>query len=103
MAKSKILKPSVVPHKKDRPHRPFFTQEEWEEGVPISRGEFQQLQMAWYAISDLAELLKEVSCETATNPDSILRILTSELGEVVTELEAKFEKAEGVLNDTGIT
>ncbi len=95
MAKSKILKTSVVPNKTDRPHRPFLTPEEWEEGIPISRGEFQQLQEAWFAIGDLASLLKEVSCETATNPDSILRILTSELGEVITELEEKFEQAEG--------
>ncbi len=95
MAKSKILKTSVVPNKTDRPHSPFFTSKEWEEGIPISRGEFQQLQEAWFAIGDLAELLKEVRCEQATNPYSVLRILTNELGEVVTELEGKFEKAEG--------
>ena len=95
MAKSKILKPSVVPKKADRPQRPFFTREEWEEGIPISRGDFQRLQEAWYAIGDLASLLKEVSCETATNPYSVLWILNAELGEVVTELGKKFEEAEG--------
>ena len=95
MAHSKIPKTSVVPHKTDRPHRPCFTKEEWEEGIPISRGEFQQLQEAWFAMGDLASLLKEVRCEAVTNPDTILRILTGELGEVVTKLEAKFEKAEG--------
>ncbi len=95
MAKAKILKTSVVPNKTDRPHRPFFTREQWEEGIPISREEFQRLQEAWFAIGDLASLLKEVSCETATNPYSVLWILSAELGEIVTKLEAKFEKAEG--------
>ena len=94
MAKSKILKTSVVPNKTDRLHRPCFTPEEWEEGIPISRGEFQQLQEAWFAIEDLASLLKETSCEAATNPCSVLLILTGELGKVVTKLSAKFEKAE---------
>ena len=99
MAKAKILRtPDPKPQpptKKDRPHRPFFTPEEWEKGVPISREEFQRLQEAWFAIGDLAELLKETSCEAATNPCSVLLILNGELGEVVTELGAKFEKAEG--------
>ena len=95
MAKQNIPKSSVVPHKTDRPHRPCFTPEEWEKDIPISRGEFQRLQETWFAIGDLAELLKETSCEAATNPCSVLRILNGELGEVVTKLEAKFEKAEG--------
>ena len=95
MAKAKILKPSVVPKKTDRPHRPFFTPEEWEKSVPISREDFQRLQEAWFAIDDLASLLKETRSDAPTNPSDVLHILTGELGEVVTELEEKFEKAEG--------
>ncbi len=99
MAKAKILKtPDPKPQpppKKDRPYRRSFTPEEWEKGIPISRGEFQRLQSAWFAIEDLASLLKETSCEQATNPCSVLLILTGELGKVVTKLDAKFEKAEG--------
>ncbi len=99
MAKAKILKtPDPKPQpppKKDRPHRPCFTPEEWEKGIPISREEFQRLQEAWYAIGDLASLLKETSSDGPTNPCYVLQTLTNELGEALAEVKAKFEKAEG--------
>jgi len=99
MAKAKILKSPdpkpQPPHKTDRPHRPCFTPEEWEKGVPISREEFQRLQEAWFAIGDLGTLLKETRTDTVSNPQYIIRALADELGEAVTKLEAKFEKAEG--------
>jgi len=63
--------------------------------IPISRGQFQQLQRAWYAISDLGTLLKETRTDTVSNPQYIIRALVGELGKVVTELEEKFEQAEG--------
>ncbi len=96
MATKTIPKTSVSSGSKAKP-RPetFLTQKERGKTIPISRGKFQQLQEAWYAIDNVATLLNEAHCETVSNPYYILRILASELGEVVTELEEKFEQAEG--------
>ena len=65
------------------------------ERFPFQRVQFQQLQRAWYAIGDLGTLLEETRTDTVSNPQYIIRALAGELGEVVTELEEKFEQAEG--------
>ena len=99
MAKAKISKTSDRQTKptpqKDRPHRPCFTPEEWEKTVPISQEKFRRLREAWFAISDLGDLLKETSSDGPTNPCYVLRILTDELGQVVIGLESQFEKQAG--------
>jgi len=96
MAKPKISKTSVNSGSKaERPRGTFLTQKESEKTIPLKRGEFQQLQAAWFAIGDMAELLKEVRCETVTNPYAVLRILNTELGKVITDLEFQFEKQAG--------
>ena len=53
--------------------------------------QLKRLQEIWYAIGDLASLLQETHSDHVTNPCYVLRILTDELGEVVTEMEKKFE------------
>jgi len=63
--------------------------------IPISLVQFQQLRRAWYAIGDLGTLMKETRNDAVNNPQYISRALASKLGEIVTELEEKFEKAEG--------
>jgi len=57
--------------------------------------QLKRLQEIWYAIGDLASLLQETHSDGVTNPCYILRILTDELGEVVTEMERKFDKQVG--------
>lgn len=71
----------------------FFARE-YDETRPISWGELKRLQDAWFAIGDLAELLKKTRSDAPPNPCCVLRILADELGDAVTELEGKFEKAE---------
>ena len=58
--------------------------------------QLKRLQEVWYAIGDLASLLQETHSDHVTNPCYVLRILTDELGEVVTEMERKFEVRGGV-------
>ena len=60
--------------------------------IPISWEEIQRLQQAWWAIGDLAELLKKTRSDAPPNPNFVLRILADELGDAVTELENKFDK-----------
>jgi len=69
--------------------------QEWDKTAPISWGEFRRVQDAWYAIADLDSLLKETRSDRTTNPASVLRILATELGEALTEVEEKFEKQGG--------
>jgi len=99
MAKSKIPpnsdpKPQIPPQR-ERDEGAFLRIEKWDETTPVSWGEFKRIQEAWFAISDLAELLKETHAEGPTNPCSVLRILAAELGEAVTEVEEKFKQTGG--------
>jgi len=98
-AKAKIPKtPDAQPQtppQKDRPDGAYLTKQEWEKSIPISWGDFQRLQEAWYAIADLGSLLKETRSDGPTNPASVLRILAQELGEAVTDVGERFDKQEG--------
>jgi len=63
--------------------------------IPTSLGQYQQLQKAWYAIGDMADLLEVSRREKVGNPCYILRALADQLGEVVTELESRLEGENG--------
>ena len=92
--KSPDPKPQIPP-KRERDEGAFLRIEKWDETAPVSWGEFKRLQEAWFAIGDLAQLLKETRSDGPANPCSVLRILSDELGEAVREVEEKFKKTGG--------